>query len=102
MILTEGIRNHHSDRELKASNLQCFLFQEDWCSPSLIHRLSVKSLCPAPVIAEFSDSSVRILDNASLAPDKSAVTTVPQLSTHNLRMASCSLPTGRLYGSGPM
>ena len=52
---------------------------------------------PFHLVTEFADSSVRILDGASTAPDKSAATTVPQLSAHNLLTACCSLPTGRLF-----
>ncbi|GAX84070.1 hypothetical protein CEUSTIGMA_g11494.t1 [Chlamydomonas eustigma] len=59
--------------------------------------LSLQQLSYGLILAEFADSSVRILDSASAATDKSAATTVPQLSMHNLRTACCSLPSGRLF-----
>lgn len=62
--------------------------------------LSEPPLTPFPMLppyAEFQDSSVRLLDCASVSPDKSAATCVPQLSTHALVSAFCSLSTGRLF-----
>eukprot|EP00955_Chlamydomonas_euryale_P051982 355034-Chlamydomonas_euryale.AAC.5 len=49
--------------------------------------VALRSLSYGLVLAEFADSSVRLLDTASNAPDKSAATTVPQLSTHALTQA---------------
>ncbi|KAG2494055.1 hypothetical protein HYH03_007699 [Edaphochlamys debaryana] len=58
----------------------------------------LRPVSPGLILAEFADSSVRLLDAAdNVRLDKAVVTTMPQLSSQSLAAAAVSLPAARLF-----
>ncbi|WIA34924.1 hypothetical protein OEZ86_013208 [Tetradesmus obliquus] len=83
-----------------AGNMVKFFKLRQAAQPWMSASCALTSLEPAGhglLMATFSDSSIRLLDASSTCSDRSALTTVPQLSSAGLLKAAADLAGGRLF-----
>ncbi|MEW5315346.1 MAG: hypothetical protein WDW38_006784 [Sanguina aurantia] len=96
-----GFYGKHCDRCMLSAGSEVKLFSishlfETWmdCNSPVA---SLRQLSYGLVLAEFQDSSIRLLDAHSTKADKAVVTTVPQLSTDVIVSVAASLTAGKLF-----